>query len=76
SYDPRLATAALSQLGRLLDAAGTGRAWETVLGKEPLPLAEIPPERMEDVLAVFADFADLKEPRRAGFSRAVAHLAA
>ncbi|WP_334170863.1 HD domain-containing phosphohydrolase [Sinomonas sp.] len=76
SYDPELAAAALSQLARLLDAAVTDAAWEVALRSEPKPVAEIPSDRVEAVLTVFADFADLKEPSRAGFSRAVASLAA
>nr|WP_235780911.1 HD domain-containing phosphohydrolase [Sinomonas notoginsengisoli] len=49
--------------------------WEETLRREPRPLAEIPHERVDEVLEVFADFADLKWPARAGFSRDVAALA-
>ena len=76
SYDPGLAPVALAHLERLLEAARTDTAWETALQREPAPVVEIPLARVEEVLTVFADFADLKEPQRAGFSRAVAALAA
>jgi HD-GYP domain-containing protein (c-di-GMP phosphodiesterase class II)/DNA-binding CsgD family transcriptional regulator len=76
SYDPALASAALRHLDRLLVAAQAEAPWELVLTREPQPAAVVPAERLDDVLAVFADFADLKEPSRAGFSRDVAELAA
>lgn len=76
SYDPVLADAALVNLDRLLEAAGTEMPWDVALRREPQPHANVLPERLDDILAVFADFADLKEPRRAGFSRDVAGLAA
>ncbi|MDQ4503775.1 HD domain-containing phosphohydrolase [Sinomonas sp. ASV322] len=76
SYDPALARAALGSLGQLLEAARTEMPWDVALRREPKPVAEIPAEQIDDVLAVFADFADLKEPERAGFSRDIAALAA
>lgn len=76
SLDPALAGAALRHLGRLLEAARTEMPWEEVLRREPAPVAAVPAERVEEVLEVFADFADLKVPARAGFSRDVAALAA
>ncbi|GHG52040.1 metal-dependent phosphohydrolase [Sinomonas cellulolyticus] len=75
SLDPALAAAAMHSLDRLLDAARTERPWDEALGLEPHPVAEIPPQRVDEVLEVFADFADLKWPARAGFSRDVAALA-
>jgi HD-GYP domain-containing protein (c-di-GMP phosphodiesterase class II)/DNA-binding CsgD family transcriptional regulator len=76
SYDPVLAHAALANLDRLLEAARTEMPWDVALRCEPQPHANVPADRLDEVLAVFADFADLKEPRRAGFSRDVARLAA
>lgn len=76
SYDPALAHAALANLDRLLHAARTESPWDAALRREPQPHANVSPDRLDDVLVVFADFADLKEPRRAGFSRDVAALAA
>jgi HD-GYP domain-containing protein (c-di-GMP phosphodiesterase class II) len=71
-----LAAAALAQLDRLLAAARTDRPWEAALEREPWPVAEVATDRLDGVLEVFADFADLKDSRRAGFSREVAGLAA
>jgi HD-GYP domain-containing protein (c-di-GMP phosphodiesterase class II)/DNA-binding CsgD family transcriptional regulator len=76
SYDPAVAHAALANLGRLLEAASTAMPWDVALRREPQPHANVPADRLDEVLVVFADFADLKEPRRAGFSRDVAGLAA
>ncbi|MEA5453780.1 HD domain-containing phosphohydrolase [Sinomonas sp. JGH33] len=76
SYDPALALAALASLDELLEAARTEMPWDVAMALEPKPVAEIPAEQLDDVFAVFADFADLKEPDRAGFSRDVAALAA
>jgi len=76
SYDPGLAHTALANLDRLLEAARTEMPWDVALRREPQPHASVPAHRLDEVLSVFADFADLKEPRRAGFSRDVAGLAA
>lgn len=76
AYDPKLAAAALAHLDGLLKAAQAEQPWDAVLAREPLPVAEIRADRLDTVLAVFADFADLKDPVRAGFSRDVALLAA
>jgi HD-GYP domain-containing protein (c-di-GMP phosphodiesterase class II) len=76
SLDPELAGTALRHLDRLLDAAGTERPWDEALRREPAPVAALPADRIDEVLAVLADFADLKVPARAGFSRDVAALAA
>ncbi|MDP5228715.1 MULTISPECIES: HD domain-containing phosphohydrolase [Arthrobacter] len=75
SLDPALAEAALRHLDRLVDVARTEQPWDEILHREPLPHAEVPAESVEETLTVFADFADLKSPRRAGFSRDVASLA-
>jgi HD-GYP domain-containing protein (c-di-GMP phosphodiesterase class II) len=76
AYDPALATAALRHLDQLLSSARTEAPWDLALAREPQPAAVVPGERLDEVLAVFADFADLKEPVRAGFSRDVSALAA
>ena len=49
--------------------------WEDALACEPEPVATIGPERLDAVLAAFADFADLKSPWLRGHSRRVATLA-
>ncbi|ASN52906.1 HD domain-containing phosphohydrolase [Sinomonas sp. R1AF57] len=76
ALDPELASAALGSLDTLIDASLTDMPWEAVLAREPRPVASIPADRLDEVLTVFADFADLKDPARAGFSRDVAALAA
>ncbi|NVM98135.1 HD domain-containing phosphohydrolase [Arthrobacter sp. SDTb3-6] len=82
SYDPDPAHAALANLANLanldslVEAARTKMPWDVALRREPQPHASVPAERLDEVLSVFADFADLKEPRRAGYSRDVAGLAA
>lgn len=75
SIDPALAAVALRSPDRLLDAARAEMPWDEALRREPRPFAEIPAERVDGVLAVFGDFADLKWPARAGFCRDVAALA-
>ncbi|MGY3564433.1 HD domain-containing phosphohydrolase [Sinomonas sp. RB5] len=76
SLDPALAETALRHLDRLLEAAQTEKPWDEALRREPAPVATVPDDRIDEVLTVFADFADLKVPARAGFSRDVAALAA
>jgi HD-GYP domain-containing protein (c-di-GMP phosphodiesterase class II)/DNA-binding CsgD family transcriptional regulator len=76
AYDPALAAAARRHFDQLLSAARTEAPWNVALDHEPQPAAVVPAQRLDEVLAVFADFADLKEPDRAGFSRDVAELAA
>jgi DNA-binding CsgD family transcriptional regulator len=76
SLDPGLAATALGSLDALLAAARADRPWDAVLEREPRPAESFPPDRLDEVLSVFADFADLKDPARAGFSRDVAALAA
>lgn len=76
SLDPVVASAALRSLDRIVAAARAEMPWEEVLRREPRPAAEFAQEDIVGVLEVFADFADLKVPARAGFSRDVAALAA
>jgi HD-GYP domain-containing protein (c-di-GMP phosphodiesterase class II)/DNA-binding CsgD family transcriptional regulator len=76
AYDPALAAAALTALDDLVRTARTELPWGAVMEREPAPALEVPAERLDDVLSVFADFTDLKDPARAGFSRDVAALAA
>lgn len=76
AYDPTLAAAALRHFDQLLSSARSEAPWDLALASEPQPAAVVPAERLDEVLAVFADFADLKEPGRAGFSRDVSELAA
>jgi HD-GYP domain-containing protein (c-di-GMP phosphodiesterase class II) len=50
--------------------------WDAVLDAEPTPAVAVDEDRLDDLLAAFADFADLKSPWFVGHSRAVAELAA
>ena len=49
--------------------------WDAVLDAEPAPFVLVDDARLDDVLAAFADFADLKSPWFVGHSRAVSELA-
>ncbi len=76
AYDPAVADAFLGAATDVLSATATSQPWEEVLAREPEPRPWVPGSRLDDVLAVFADFADLKVPFTAGHSREVAALAA
>jgi HD-GYP domain-containing protein (c-di-GMP phosphodiesterase class II) len=76
SYDPGLVDV-YQKFGRtLVEGIGTGPAWQMAIEAEPLPRYEISESRINRVLEVFADFADLKSPFTLGHSRGVADLAA
>ena len=49
--------------------------WQVALAAEPVPVAAIGPDKLDSVLAAFADFTDLKSPWLRGHSRMVAALA-
>jgi HD-GYP domain-containing protein (c-di-GMP phosphodiesterase class II) len=75
AYDPAVAEAfervgfdALSQLDE-------GDEWGTALACEPEPVATVGPDRLDAVLAAFADSVDLKSPWIRGHSRKVASIA-
>ncbi len=75
-YDPAVAAAFLVAPEEVL-ASVTGRdPWAEVLDAEPEPHRRIAPGDLDDVLEVFADFADLKSPWLRGHSAGVATLAA
>ena len=76
AYDPAVAEAFLAGPPELLTDAETTSPWEEVMSREPEPRPWVPEVRLDSVLAVFADFIDLKSPFTAGHSREVAALAA
>jgi DNA-binding CsgD family transcriptional regulator len=73
AYDPDVADALLADAGVLLERDGD--VWERLFALEPRPL-RVSPARLDGLLEVMADFADLKVPSALGHSRGVAALAA
>jgi HD-GYP domain-containing protein (c-di-GMP phosphodiesterase class II)/DNA-binding CsgD family transcriptional regulator len=76
AYEPAVADAFLAASTEWLREIDGLDPWDAVLDAEPAPVAEVDDERLDGVLAAFADFADLKSPWFLGHSRAVAELAA
>jgi HD-GYP domain-containing protein (c-di-GMP phosphodiesterase class II) len=75
AYEPRVLEAALEQ-GPLLVAEIEDRSlWDAVLEAEPGPPKMIEEAHLDDALAAFAHFADLKSPFLHGHSIGVAELA-
>jgi HD-GYP domain-containing protein (c-di-GMP phosphodiesterase class II) len=74
AYDPEVADALLDDAGALL-AVERGDPWERLFALEPRPV-RVSPSRLDGLLEVMADFADLKVPSALGHSRGVAALAA
>jgi HD-GYP domain-containing protein (c-di-GMP phosphodiesterase class II) len=75
AYDPELAEIARRYPVDLFDGLDAAAARAAVIAAEPSPSSEIAPDALDDVLAVIADFTDLKVPAFAGHSRGVAALA-
>jgi HD-GYP domain-containing protein (c-di-GMP phosphodiesterase class II) len=74
-YDPAVVDA-FERVGLdVLSELDGGDEWETALAREPKPVTTVGPDRLDAVLAAFADFADLKSPWIRGHSRSVASLA-
>lgn len=76
AYDPAVADVFAAGSEAWLDEIAAIDPWDAVLDAEPVPVVEVVESRLDDVLAAFADFADLKSPWFIGHSRAVADLAA
>lgn len=75
AYDPAVVDA-FERVGLdVLSELDGGDEWETSLAREPQPVTTVGPDRLDAVLAAFADFADLKSPWIRGHSRRVASLA-
>ena len=74
AYDPAIADAFLSDGAGWLDELTSLDPWDEVTGGE-IDATEVEADRLDQVLAAFADFADLKSPWFVGHSRTVAALA-
>jgi HD-GYP domain-containing protein (c-di-GMP phosphodiesterase class II) len=76
AYDPGLADEVLRRPDPLLAPLAATSPWDEALAREPGPHLTVADEDLDGVLAVFADYVDLKSPYTAGHSRGVAALAA
>lgn len=74
AYDPEVVDVFLQELGGWIDELAEP-LWDAVLDAEPFPHSVVSPDRLEDVLAAFADFVDLKCPYTHGHSSGVAQVA-
>ena len=75
AYDPSVVDAFRTVGPAVLAELGGADEWALALGCEPEPRAVVQPAEVDDTLAAFGDFADLKSPWIRGHSRAVAALA-
>jgi len=75
AYDPALAARFAERGDALLASLGEHGSWEALLDAEPPPARRVPAERLDDVCAVMADFADMTSPYTLGHSAGVAELA-
>lgn len=74
-FDPACVDAFLRCAQEVDTVVDSGSAWEAALEAEPEPHVTVPPHGVDDVAAVFADFADMKSPYLLGHSTGVAELA-
>jgi HD-GYP domain-containing protein (c-di-GMP phosphodiesterase class II) len=75
TYDPALADLFLDHGLRWFERLRETEPWDAVLALEPEPHRLLEGEALDDVLAVAADFIDLKSPYMGGHSRRCAQLA-
>ena len=76
AYDPRVVDAFLDAGPEWISETRREPAWESALEAEPFPRSTVPASRLDEVLASFADFVDLKSPYLYGHSSGVARIAA
>lgn len=76
AYDPAVADALLAGPEAILAETTTATPWTVVLTREPGPVRRVAANGLDDALALFADFVDLKSPFTVGHSRGVAALVA
>jgi HD-GYP domain-containing protein (c-di-GMP phosphodiesterase class II)/DNA-binding CsgD family transcriptional regulator len=74
-HDPSVVRTFEQVGGDVLSALTAADEWDAALGAEPDPVVTVAHDALDDLLAAFADFADLKSPWIRGHSRAVASLA-
>jgi len=75
AYDPSVVDAFHQVWPEAVVSLAAGDEWELALRCEPQPFATVTEATLDDVLAGFSDFADLKSPWIRGHSRHVAALA-
>ncbi len=75
AYDPAAVDVLLAHGERWLREAGAESVWDMALTAEPWPPVMVGQLRLEGLLHVLADFADLKSPFTLGHSAGVARLA-
>jgi HD-GYP domain-containing protein (c-di-GMP phosphodiesterase class II) len=75
-FDPAVAAALLDDPEAVLAPVAAESVWDRLLDAEPEPRRRVDESRIDDALAAFADFADLKSPFLLGHSSGVARLAA
>jgi HD-GYP domain-containing protein (c-di-GMP phosphodiesterase class II) len=75
TYDPAVADVFLERGATWFDRLRETEPWDAVLALEPEPRRVLDGEALDDVLAVAADFIDMKSPYMGGHSRRCAQLA-
>lgn len=74
-FDPSLVECFCDHVDGILRGLGEVSAWDEVIALDPSLGAPMDPALLDEALATFGDFADLKDPMRTGHSREVASLA-
>ena len=75
AYDPAVTEVFLAHHERWLNQVDAVDPWDAVRDEEPAPVIEVDEHELDEVLAAFADIADIKSPWFIGHSRAVGELA-
>lgn len=75
AYDPDVVAAFVSDPRGVLETVRTGDAWQATLDAEPTPWQRVHDDRLDQALAAFGAFSDLKSPWTRGHSPGVAALA-
>jgi len=74
AYDPTVAEVFLDSAAGWLSELGDDLSWEAALDAEPFPRSTLSAAQLDDVLAGFADFVDLKSAYTHGHSPGVARV--
>jgi HD-GYP domain-containing protein (c-di-GMP phosphodiesterase class II) len=75
-FDPELVDCFCARPAEILEGLAGISAWEEVIALDPALDTGLSEDRLEQALAAFGDFSDLKSPLRLGQSRGAAELAA